>query len=139
MWFFSGALAQQQVFHQFSRPLPLRLDPPPKLKEMLTLAVEEEEMDSNFKEEAKDEIERRAELLLSKAEMLREYFMVDFGEDGLLHSLPNLIHGLPPDLGYLPTFLTSLADNVRPCILLLILSIFFSFFFFWFFAGELGI
>lgn len=54
-----------------------------------------------------------AELLVSKGEMLSEYFGIGISEDGAVTSLPILLDGHVPDLLRLPAFLLALANDVR--------------------------
>jgi DNA mismatch repair protein MLH1 len=58
-----------------------------------------------------------ADLLFEKADMLREYFGVEFVRDGngvtALIGLPNLLHGFFPNVNCLPEFITNLAQNVE--------------------------
>ena len=53
------------------------------------------------------------ELLLSKAEMLNEYFAISLSPDARLLSLPLLLDHYTPDLSGLPRFVLALANEVR--------------------------
>lgn len=51
--------------------------------------------------------------MVSKAEMLREYWALDLDSEGVLTSLPLLIEGYCPDLDLLPQMVLRLAQDVN--------------------------
>jgi DNA mismatch repair protein MLH1 len=60
-------------------------------------------------------VQLNVELLLCKAEMLREYFSIDIDEQGNLCSLPLVIDQYTPDMDCLPRFVLNLGNNVSVC------------------------
>lgn len=54
-----------------------------------------------------------AEILITRREMLAEYFSLDISESGLIYSLPLLLRDYIPNLDYLPMFLMRLGPQVR--------------------------
>jgi DNA mismatch repair protein MLH1 len=96
----------------------IRLDPAPKLVDLLKIAAEserEEHMASN-KEEA-DSIfanapEMIARTLVERREMLNEYFSLQISPDGDLLAIPLLLKGYLPALAKLPRFLLRLGPYV---------------------------
>lgn len=68
-----------------------------------------QEEDNVSREEVAELIE---ELLLDKAEMLKEYLAIEIDPQGRLKRLPRLIEGYQPDLGYLPAFVLGLGRDV---------------------------
>ncbi|KAJ5200001.1 hypothetical protein N7491_009202 [Penicillium cf. griseofulvum] len=96
----------------------IRLDPAPKLVDLLKIAAEserQEHLDSN-KEEA-DSIfanapEMIARTLIERREMLNEYFSLQISPDGDLLAIPLLLKGYLPALGKLPRFLLRLGPYV---------------------------
>jgi DNA mismatch repair protein MLH1 len=96
------------------------LDPAPKLMDILRLGAEAEV--ENAKRETSDEdFELNAvkiaagvhKQLLSRREMLLEYFSLDISEEGFLLSLPLLLKGYLPSLAKLPRFLIRLGPFVN--------------------------
>ncbi|KAJ5713342.1 uncharacterized protein N7483_010523 [Penicillium malachiteum] len=92
----------------------IRLDPPPKLVDLLNIAVEaEQEEHSNSNDnEAETVFAQAAETvsrsLIERREMLSEYFSMEISEDGDLLSIPLLLKGYVPSLAKLPRFLLRL-------------------------------
>lgn len=52
------------------------------------------------------------QLLMDKADLLKECFGVEVTPEGCLAGLPQLIEGYPPDLDRLPIFVLQLARDV---------------------------
>lgn len=111
----------------------IRLDPAPKLTDLLQIAADAEKENyqrrranksnkqrasSNKANEAdENEIfanapEVIAKSLIEKREMLQEYFSLQISEDGELLSIPLLLKGYLPCLGKLPRFLLRLGPYI---------------------------
>ena len=106
--FYHLALLQFGAFHR------LKLDPPPPLRELLTLAAEAEDLtDAGLTVERV--VQRIEELLMEKREMMDEYFSLRISADGLVETLPMVLVGYTPDLDRLPHFLLCLGTQVRYC------------------------
>lgn len=109
----------------------LKLDPPPKLIDLLQLAVENErtshQPSSTQGEEEEEEEEvyrtaptRIAQTLIDRRDMLDEYFSLSISPDGDLLTIPLLLKGYVPSLAKLPRFLLRLGPYVdwtteEPC------------------------
>jgi DNA mismatch repair protein MLH1 len=96
----------------------IKLDPPPKLVDLLQIAVDaekEEQADGN-NPEAATILANAAELisrtLVERREMLDEYFSMKVSEEGELLTLPLLLKGYVPSLAKLPRFLLRLGPYV---------------------------
>ncbi|KAJ6036908.1 hypothetical protein N7540_001187 [Penicillium herquei] len=96
----------------------IRLDPPPKLVDLLNIAVEaEQEEHSNSNDNEADAVfaqaaDTVAQSLIERREMLSEYFSMEISEDGDLLSIPLLLKGYVPSLAKLPRFLLRLGPYV---------------------------
>lgn len=93
----------------------IRFDPAPKLVDLLRIAAEAEEAKM---EEGQDfEVEHLVTLvqnqLISRREMLIEYFAMEISDDGDLLSIPLLMKGYTPSLAKLPRFLLRLGPHVN--------------------------
>ncbi|CAG8902129.1 unnamed protein product [Penicillium nalgiovense] len=96
----------------------IRLDPAPKLVDLLKIAAEserQEHADSNGKEA--DSIfanapEMIARTLVDRREMLNEYFSMQISPDGNLLTIPLLLKGYLPALAKMPRFLLRLGPYV---------------------------
>ena len=90
------------------------LDPPPDLKELLEVAARFErhaqgpDVDLDV-EHVSDTVLAQ---LLSRKEMLNEYFSMDISDEGRLMSIPLLLKGYMPSLTKLPRFLLRLGPFV---------------------------
>ena len=134
------ALFYQLGLKQFGSMHKLVLDPPPSLREMLEIAIEEEdsgivaaglESDKVFqvsfvthdrrrciqtwRKHASQEAHSR---LSDRREMLEEYFSIEISEDGDLQALPLVLPGFKPNLDDLPSFLLCMAFKVRETVAL---------------------
>ncbi|KAJ5401932.1 uncharacterized protein N7487_007828 [Penicillium crustosum] len=96
----------------------IRLDPAPKLVDLLKIAAESErqEHSDSIGEEA-DSIfanapEMIARTLIERREMLNEYFSMQISPDGDLLAIPLLLKGYLPALAKLPRFLLRLGPYV---------------------------
>ncbi|KAE8149308.1 DNA mismatch repair protein Mlh1 [Aspergillus avenaceus] len=104
----------------------IKLDPAPKLVDLLriaadaereiTLASTRQKVTSEQENEANDIFTNAPEIvaqaLIDKREMLNEYFALQISEDGNLLSIPLLLKGYIPSLGKLPRFLLRLGPYV---------------------------
>ena len=90
------------------------LDPPPDLKELLEVAA-------RFEKDAQGpdvdlDVEHVSNMvlaqLISRKEMLKEYFSLEISEEGRLLSIPLLLKGYMPSLTKLPRFLLRLGPFV---------------------------
>ncbi|KAJ5629612.1 MutL protein [Penicillium herquei] len=97
----------------------IRLDPPPKLIDLLNIAVEAEQEDLSNTNDGEAETaftqaaEKISESLIDRGEMLKEYFSMEISEDGELLSIPLLLKGYVPSLAKLPRFLLRLGLYVE--------------------------
>ncbi|KAJ5817750.1 hypothetical protein N7447_007758 [Penicillium robsamsonii] len=96
----------------------IRLDPAPKLVDLLKIAAESERHehpDSNGEEAASifaNAPEMIARTLIERREMLNEYFSLQISPDGDLLAIPLLLKGYLPALAKLPRFLLRLGPYV---------------------------
>ncbi|KAI1002327.1 putative MutL 1 [Podosphaera aphanis] len=95
----------------------IRFDPPLVLKEILSLAAEDEKKrfppsseEDDF--EIEEVVETVLEQLIDRREMLLEYFSLEITDTGLLASIPLLLKGYTPSLAKLPSFLLRLGPHV---------------------------
>jgi len=96
----------------------IRFNPPLNLKELLSLAAEDEKASSAPAGEEDDfEVEEVVELvsaqLIERREMLLEYFSFEISEEGEIISIPLLLKGYTPSLAKLPRFLLRLGPHVN--------------------------
>ncbi|KAL4784934.1 hypothetical protein BJX76DRAFT_367232 [Aspergillus varians] len=99
----------------------IKLDPAPKLMDLLRIAAESE-CEAATNTTSKQTGEERsiftnapevvAKALLEKQEMLSEYFSIHISDDGHLLTIPLLLKGYIPCLGKLPRFLLRLGPYV---------------------------
>jgi DNA mismatch repair protein MLH1 len=94
----------------------IRLNPPLNLKETLTLGAEFEKETMSEAEREGFDIEQVVSLaskkLISRAEMLLEYFSLEISPEGEILTLPLLMKGYMPSLAKLPRFLLRLGPYV---------------------------
>jgi len=109
----------------------IKLDPPPKLVDLLKIAAEMEreeyettrqqrrksqnpqETDSSEKDIFTNAPDVVAKTLIDRREMLNEYFSLEISEAGDLLSIPLLLKGYVPSLAKLPRFLLRLGPYVN--------------------------
>lgn len=100
----------------------IKLDPAPKLTDLLRIAADSELEAAAKSAETEDTQEHRsifanapdlvARTLIDRREMLSEYFSIHISEDGHLLTIPLLLKGYIPCLGKLPRFLLRLGPYV---------------------------
>ena len=90
------------------------LDPPPNLKELLEIAARSEKVaqgpDVNL--DVENVSSTVLAQLISRKEMLKEYFSIEISEEGRLLTMPILLKGYMPSLTKLPRFLLRLGPFV---------------------------
>jgi len=97
----------------------IQFSPPLSLTSLLTLAAEHEKacpppsLDPSDDFEVSEVIEIVSEQLISRREMLLEYFSFEISEEGELISIPLLLKGYTPSLAKLPRFLLRLGPHVN--------------------------
>jgi DNA mismatch repair protein MLH1 len=95
----------------------IRLDPPPKLVDLLQIASEAEQQDRNTNDTDAETIfanaaEMITKTLIERREMLDEYFSLKISPEGDLLTIPLLLKGYMPSLAKLPRFLLRLGPYV---------------------------
>ncbi|RPB04249.1 putative DNA mismatch repair protein Mlh1 [Choiromyces venosus 120613-1] len=112
-----------ELFYQiglsdFSNYGTIRLNPPLALKDILEIAIEDEKKrtedvnsDSN-NEFDWDSAYKIVDTLVSRRDLLKEYFSMEITEQGELVGIPLLLKGYMPSLGKLPSFILRLGPNV---------------------------
>ncbi|KAL0086714.1 mutL-like protein 1, colon cancer, nonpolyposis type 2 [Phycomyces blakesleeanus] len=111
----SEALFYQVALEEFCNFGSLRLDNPINISEYLKMAVQAEELCGCIPKDAPDKdsiIESITNMLLSRAELLNEYFNIIVSEDGMLHGIPMILRGYVPEMDKLPSFLLRLGTEV---------------------------
>ncbi|KAM4056924.1 histidine kinase-, DNA gyrase b-, and HSP90-like ATPase domain-containing protein [Hirsutella rhossiliensis] len=93
----------------------IRFSPPLALRQLLTMAAEAEKTmlgatDEDFDVEAV--VNKVADQLIERREMLQEYFSLEISPAGELLSIPLMVKGYTPPMGKLPRFLLRLGPNV---------------------------
>jgi DNA mismatch repair protein MLH1 len=114
----------------------IRLDPPPKLIDLLKIAADIEREDHTRREkcpstdpapvpssqdpnntDGEDVFEQApslvAQALIGRRDMLEEYFSLEISPDGHVHSIPLLLKGYTPSFAKLPRFLLRLGPYVN--------------------------
>ncbi|TFY56523.1 hypothetical protein EVJ58_g7586 [Rhodofomes roseus] len=111
-----GALAEELFYQiglrQFGDLGRLRLDPAPSLRKLVTLAVDAEEGVERSKMTRPQIVDCIVDTLLSRREMLDEYFSFGISADGKVETLPMLLRDYTPNLDKLPLFLMRLGPQV---------------------------
>ncbi|KAJ5674571.1 uncharacterized protein N7477_004505 [Penicillium maclennaniae] len=95
----------------------IRLDPPPKLVDILKIAAEAEQQEHRSNDPDAETIfanaaEMVAQTLIERREMLDEYFSFKVSPEGDLLTIPLLLKGYVPSLAKLPRFLLRLGPYV---------------------------
>ncbi|KAK9796301.1 hypothetical protein WJX73_009226 [Symbiochloris irregularis] len=106
----------QQVLRRFEQAGSIAIQGAATIAELAELALEDEGFQNSTAEDPQDSIASVAQLtqqlLLSKAEMLRECVGINIDSEGRLVGLPALIDHYTPDLDRLPQFVLRLARHV---------------------------
>lgn len=111
----SKELIYQQVLRRFAHFNVMHLSTSAPLMELLMIALDEEERMGRWCESdgPKGQIAQlNVELLMCKAEMLKEYFSIEIDESGNLCTLPVVLDQYTPDMDRLPSFVLNLGNNV---------------------------
>ncbi|KAG0180277.1 DNA mismatch repair protein [Apophysomyces sp. BC1021] len=119
----SEELFYQVVLSEFNNFGVIYLSKPASIEECVMIAIDAEEKQGNLPEKlkAKEDIAKIiSNQLVSRAEMLEQYYSMKISEDGKLSSLPMLLRGYTPTVGKLPMFLLRLGTEVnweeeKPC------------------------
>ncbi|OQE27556.1 hypothetical protein PENSTE_c004G09811 [Penicillium steckii] len=95
----------------------IKLDPPPKLVDILNIAAEAEQQAHNGTADDAEAVfsnaaETVSRTLIERREMLDEYFSMQISAEGELLTLPLLLKGYVPSLAKLPRFLLRLGPYV---------------------------
>ncbi|KAI9432999.1 DNA mismatch repair protein MutL [Lactarius indigo] len=112
-----GALAEELFYQlglrQFGNFARLKLDPPAPLSPLIKLAVDAEKNTDLSRLTKPQIVDSITHILISRRDMLREYFSLGITTEGMVDSLPLLIHDLTPNLDKLPLFLMRLGPQVN--------------------------
>lgn len=111
----SKELMYQQVLSRFGHFNAIQLSDPVPLKDLIILALKEEDVDSecNDDDSLKEKIaEMNTELLKQKTEMLEEYFGIHIDEHGNVSRLPVILDQYTPDMDRVPEFALCLGNDV---------------------------
>ncbi|KAA1476635.1 DNA mismatch repair protein MutL [Dentipellis sp. KUC8613] len=114
-----GALAEELFYQlglrQFGNLPRLQLDPPPSLRDLVTLAVDAEDaLEIAASPLSKPQIiDAIVETLTGRREMLEEYFSLVISPDGKVEALPMLLREYTPNLDKSPLFLMRLGPQVN--------------------------
>ncbi|KAI4331770.1 hypothetical protein L6164_016727 [Bauhinia variegata] len=112
----SKELMYQQALSRFAHFNAIQLSDPAPLKDLIILALKEEDLDSecNDNDDLKQKIaEMNTELLKQKADMLEEYFSIHIDEHGNLSRLPVILDQYTPDMDGIPEFALCLGNDVN--------------------------
>ncbi|EPS97454.1 hypothetical protein FOMPIDRAFT_1166598 [Fomitopsis schrenkii] len=111
-----GAVAEelfyQLALRQFGDMGRLRLNPAPSLRTLVALAVDAEAGVERSKLTRPQIVDRIVDTLLSRREMLEEYYSFGISVDGKVETLPMLLRDYTPNLDKLPLFLMRLGPQV---------------------------
>ncbi|TFK22374.1 DNA binding protein [Coprinopsis marcescibilis] len=111
-----AALAEELFYQlglrQFGDFARLKLEPSPSIHQLLQIALDNE--DTTESDLSKSELVKKiADILLTRREMLSEYFSLDITEGGLLESIPLLLREYIPNLDNLPSLLMRLGPQIN--------------------------
>ncbi|KAG0228844.1 DNA mismatch repair protein [Actinomortierella wolfii] len=122
----SEELFYQMCLRDFSNFGYIRLSLPASIREMVLMALDDEQ-ELMERDEWPSELKSKEEIaqtvtkhLVSRREMLKEYFSICITESGYVEALPMVIKGYIPNLEKLPDFLWRLGSEVnwtaeKPC------------------------
>jgi len=109
-------LFRQIILQDFGNLSVLRLTPPPKVKDLALLALEQEEAGWSPEDGDKEDLAGHVvDMLAGKRDMLADYFSLEFemiGDSLHLTGLPLLLEDFCPWFGGLPLFIIRLATEV---------------------------
>ncbi|CAO2654785.1 Nn.00g115180.m01.CDS01 [Neocucurbitaria sp. VM-36] len=94
----------------------IRFNPPLPLRDLLKVAVEQEQIsgsDAAGEVDWDEVVETVKDCLIGKAALLKEYFSMDISEEGDLCSIPLLMKDYTPSMAKLPQFLLRLGPHVN--------------------------
>jgi len=104
----------QLGLRQFGNYNRLRLEPPPSLQILVKLAVEAEPDFPHATMSVDQAVQSIVGILVSRAEMLEEYFALKIDPQGCIVTLPLLLRDYTPNLDKLPLLLMRLGPQVSP-------------------------
>ncbi|KAF4581677.1 DNA mismatch repair protein [Pleurotus pulmonarius] len=112
----NGALSEELFYQlglrQFGDLSRMKLQPPPSLRSLLQIAVNAEPSTKQSKLTKDQIVDKIFGLLMSRREMLAEYFSLHISSSGSVESLPLLLRDYTPNLDKLPHFLMRLGPQV---------------------------
>ncbi|XP_045541712.1 DNA mismatch repair protein Mlh1-like isoform X1 [Papilio machaon] len=107
-------LFYETLLYDFQNLGLMKLSNPLPLEELMMLGLKTQETEWNSQYGEMCEVAKQMTLLLlSKKEMLFEYFTLEMNADGELLALPLLLDGHTPFMGALPTYLVRLVTEVN--------------------------
>ncbi|XP_040577146.1 DNA mismatch repair protein Mlh1 [Lepeophtheirus salmonis] len=107
-------LFYQLILKDFGNFGAIKLNPPPSIKELSLIALEDEDVGWSSEDGDKNELaEYVSKFLIEKAEMLDDYFSIEIDQDGRLHTLPIILEQYVPFFGKIPVYLMKLATEVN--------------------------
>ncbi|XP_063896192.1 DNA mismatch repair protein Mlh1 [Helicoverpa armigera] len=111
---FAEELFYETLLYDFQNLGLIKLSSPLPLEELLVLGLssQENEWDPDLGD-MRDMAQQMAELLVSKRNMLYEYFSLEMNGNGELLALPLILDGHTPFMGALPTYLVRLVTEVN--------------------------
>lgn len=109
----SKELMYQQALCRFGNFNAIQLSEPAPLRELLTMALKDDESMRDENDKEKLEIaEVNTEILKENAEMINEYFSIHIDQGGNLTRLPVVLDQYTPDMDRLPEFILTLGNDV---------------------------
>ncbi|PSR71450.1 hypothetical protein PHLCEN_2v12717 [Hermanssonia centrifuga] len=112
-----GALSEELFYQlglrQFGNYTRIKLDPPPPLRMLVRIAVEAEEGTKNSRLSKADIVNLIVDTIMTRSDMLKEYFLLTINKEGMVETLPSLLKGYTPNLDKLPLFLMRLGPQVN--------------------------
>jgi len=115
----SQPVSREEFFYQlglrqFGNYNRLRLEPPPPIRTLVKLAVDAEPDFPHDTMSVDQAVKTIVDILVSRSEMLEEYFALNIDSNGCLVTLPLLLRDYTPNLDKLPLFLMRLGPQVSP-------------------------
>ncbi|RLN23432.1 DNA mismatch repair protein MLH1 [Panicum miliaceum] len=109
----SKELMYQQALCRFGNFNAIQLSEPAPVRELLLMALKDDELMGDENDEEKLEIaEVNSEILKENAEMINEYFSIHIDKDGNLTRLPVVLDQYTPDMDRLPEFVLTMGNDV---------------------------